>query len=139
MKRVLFIVIISLFASTIVFAQEREVQRIDNVVRVFMHTPGDYSVMVENKIGFEMIRISSWLYELSYDKNTWACNKWDFPVFLAKSTNGKMSVVSVEDPPNRRVITRIFITGPEDFGGASWYTRNGRNQSREVGMTTVVK
>jgi hypothetical protein len=139
MKRVLFFVAISLFIPAIVFAQEREVQRIDSVVRVFMHTPGDYSVMVENKIGFEMVRINSWLGELNCDKNEWTFNKWDFSVFLAKSTNGKMSVVTTEDHAKRRVVTRIFITGPDDVGGASWYVRNNRNQSREVGMTTVVR
>ena len=150
-------VLLFLAGSVTLFAQQpntgdgRERARIDGVIRVLIHQPGDYSVMTftangefpfENG-GFPIRRlggdVEAWGYWLQREKDrlTDVPRPWKFRQVLLKSHDGKLSVVAREYPSRREVIIAIYINSEKDVCGAGWEKWDGGIHTE--GMTMVVR
>jgi hypothetical protein len=149
MKFKLSMVIFLLLASSApLLAQQpktvegRERARIDGVLRVFMHQPGDYSVMTFEKGEFKVYRLgegvlgwSNWL-QREKDKITDMPHPWKFEQILLKSPDGKLSVVAREYPSIRNIVITTYINSVEDVNGAGWISGG---KFHIEGTTTVVR
>jgi hypothetical protein len=121
MLKLFVTILITCFASS-AFAGGVKPQVISNVVRVFMHQPGDYSIMQENSDGYKIARITEFINSSSPRHISSVTIK---KVSEVEQMRVEITLLEESKWTGDRYHAVIYITGPDVIGGAEW--RSGKN------------
>lgn len=110
------------------YGKSREILRVE-VLRVFMHWPGNYSVLTLRKKGekggAEYIIFNT--VKMENKKNEGRMFLWDFETHLVPSKNEKMEMIVDEFPSDGKTVITITITSIKEIGGGDWQSNYGKS------------
>ena len=147
MKKLLVVLLWIVMATNVALAEEAH---IDGVLRVFMHQPGDYSVMTSEENGeYKIYRIwprytygsGAWLTSVSFFSkcySAWSGVKVEQVLKQLPKNEKKMYLLATGYLEEHKIIVTIFITSEKDVDGGDWEVWF-RHNSKQEGRTAVVR